>query len=89
MLKFDAKDDVNEIGIENITVTESTQHSSFQKIIELHDYQCIIKAKNLKFSFILFLFQHFAGYDFETYDKDEVIFCTWYILEVESDIYVT
>ena len=34
---IDAKDDVNQIGIENNTITESAQYNSFGKVIKVHN----------------------------------------------------
>ena len=87
-INIDAKDDVNQIGIENNTMTESTQHDSFGRLIKVHSNQYIIKLENLNFNSIFPRLRTFKNAFLKLTAKMKLYFVQ-NMLEVAFDIYVT
>ena len=64
---------------DNDIITQSTDNATFGKVYKDENNQCIIKWKKKENNSIIFPIPGFAELLLETYNSDEVTFCTEYV----------
>ena len=63
----------------NDTILQSTNNATYGKVLINENNQCIIKWKKKENDGIVFPVAGFAEFLVDTYDSDEVVFCTEYV----------